>query len=67
MPTLMEAVRFASDPGTSAAQLRRACELLYLMPTGDAQADRAQLLAHLRRLDESAAVVCLNPKLTGSG
>ena len=64
MPTLADARRFVQDPRTSEPQLRRACQVLGIDTSGEAPALRARLEAHLRSLDESAPVVCLNPRLT---
>jgi hypothetical protein len=61
MPTLAEALRFAADPATTEAQLRRACELLHLDAGGDADALRSRLLARLEALAADQPVVCLNP------
>lgn len=67
MPALADALRFARDPRTSEPQLRRACQLLGLADTGEAAALRARMEEHLRSLDESAPVVCLNPRLRPPG
>ena len=61
MPTLADALRFARDPQTTAAKLRRACTLLGLAADGDDRQLRARLEAHLCTLDEERPVVCLNP------
>jgi hypothetical protein len=63
MPLLPEALRFAENPATSDDQLRRACELLALDPSGTQGDLRARLLTHLNTLDSETPVVCLNPKV----
>ena len=63
MPTLAEALRFAGDPATTEAQLRRACELLHLDASGDPEALRSRLLARLATLAPDQSVACLNPRL----
>ena len=63
MPLVPEAQRFARNPATSIEQLRLACELLTLDPSGTQDELRARLLAHLKTLDSETPVVCLNPKV----
>jgi hypothetical protein len=63
MPFQYEALRFAENPSTSDDQLRLACELLTLDPSGTQDELRARLLAHLNTLDSETPVVCLNPKV----
>ncbi len=63
MPSVAEAVAFVKDSRTTPEQLRRACELLGLEGSSDAEGIRARLLAFLEELDRDASVVCLNPKL----
>jgi hypothetical protein len=63
MPLLPEALRFAENPATSVEQLRRACELLDLNPSGTQDELRVRLLSHLKTLDAEAPVVCLNPNV----
>lgn len=62
MPLLPEALRFAENPATTVEQLRRACELLDLNPSGTQAELRDRLLTHLNMLDSETPVVCLNPK-----
>uniref|UniRef100_A0A832MNA0 DinB family protein n=1 Tax=Eiseniibacteriota bacterium TaxID=2212470 RepID=A0A832MNA0_UNCEI len=61
MPGMDEAIRYANDPATGEAELRRACEILELPADGDAATLRARLRAHLASLDAARPVVCLNP------
>ena len=61
MPTRAEALRFVTDPHTSADKLRRACDLLGV-PTDGSQAElQARIVAHVEALAPEAPVVCLNP------
>jgi len=66
MPLVPEALRFAQNPATSPDQLRRACELLALDPSGTSAELRVRLLAHLNTLDSETPVVCLNPNVRSS-
>jgi hypothetical protein len=63
MPFRYEALRFAENPATSDDQLRLACEILSLDPSGTQDELRVRLLAHLNTLDSETPVVCLNPKV----
>jgi hypothetical protein len=65
VPSLAEALRFVREPATGEAQLRRACEILFLDSSGPSHVLRARLLEYLEQLDASQSVVCLNPRLTG--
>lgn len=61
MPTLAQALHFAQDPATTLSELRRACRLLALDPSGDEALVRARLLQSLAQRNPDAEVVCLNP------
>jgi hypothetical protein len=61
MPTISEALRYAEDPATTEAELRRACGILLLPTHGSADEMRARLARHLGSLDSSRPVICLNP------
>ncbi len=61
MPTIHEAVRYAEEPATTEAELRRACAILLLPGHGSADELRARLVRHLGALDSSRPVLCLNP------
>lgn len=61
MPRRDEAIRYAEDPATGEAELRRACEILELESHGTPAELRERLHAHLAELRAERPVVCLNP------
>lgn len=63
MPTLTDAFGFVLDPDTSVEQLRRACAILELDTTGDAETLRARLRDQLQLHPAEEPVVCLNPRI----
>ncbi|MEZ5294275.1 MAG: hypothetical protein R2745_24570 [Vicinamibacterales bacterium] len=63
MPTVAEALAFVRSPGTSDAQLRRACGILHLADGGSTDDVRARLLEVLGTMQTGEFVVCLNPRL----
>jgi hypothetical protein len=67
MPLVPEALRFAENAATSDEQLRLACQILALDPSGTAAEVRARLLTHLNTLDSAAPIVCLNPNIPAAG
>lgn len=61
MPSLDDAIRYASSPATTEEELRRACEILSLPTQGSGDQLRARLREHLGTLAAERPVVCLNP------
>jgi ketosteroid isomerase-like protein len=61
MPTRADALRFVTDPSTSAENLQRACEILGLDADGAPDLVRGRLVSHVEALPAADAVVCLNP------
>lgn len=61
VPTRAEALRFLTDPRTSAEKLQQACELLGLPAVGPPGDLRARAIAHVDCLAPDVDVVCLNP------
>lgn len=61
MPSLDDAIRYASSTATTEEELRRACEILLLPTEGSREELRARLHEHLRTLAAERPVVCLNP------
>ena len=61
MPTRNDALRFVTDPSTSAEKLQTACEILGLDASGPPELVRGRLVSHVENLPAADAVVCLNP------
>jgi len=61
MPAIHDAFRYAEALSTTEAELRRACAILLLPAHGTAEELRGRLVAHLRTLEPSRPVICLNP------
>jgi hypothetical protein len=62
MPTLTEAYGFIDDPNATVAQLRVACEIIGLDPSGSPEELRDRLHQYLADFGPGAEVVCLRPE-----
>ncbi len=62
MPFKPEADTYTNDPNTTLEQLRLACEILALDPSGAAEELRARINEYLNQFEPGVEIVCLNPE-----